>query len=189
MQSWRHTPGLTAHAIVGISMILFGGVLVATACARLACLPLPAGVESLFQFALSDYFLPHPKDINVEAHMEECLGLLTIGIVQLVLGLLLIAPSTYPAAGPGQLILGCCPLPPHDARPSLSASGCVACFVVDRGVSVLPGNANSKSARRRIKSRLMALWPSSDRYHADLKPLSRLPVSAFSATVDPWALL
>jgi hypothetical protein len=99
-QSPRQMSGLTVHAIVGASMILFGGVIIATAFARLACLPLPAGVEALVQFELSDYFLPRSPDINSEAQLEECLGLVTIGIVQLVLGVLLIIPSCSPVVGP-----------------------------------------------------------------------------------------
>ena len=93
-QSRRHIAGLTVHVIVGGFMVLLGGLMIATAWARLVCLPLPAGVEAAVQFEISDYLLPRLGIVEVAVQIEACVGLMIVGVGQLVTGLLLMTPST-----------------------------------------------------------------------------------------------
>jgi hypothetical protein len=93
-RKWARNAGLTVHAVVGGVMLLFGWLMIASAWARLGCSPLPAGVEALVQFEISDYLLPRPDVAEVAVQMEVCLALMILGVGQIAIGLLLITRST-----------------------------------------------------------------------------------------------
>jgi hypothetical protein len=94
-QRWRDIAGLTVHVIVGGFMVFLGGLMIASAWARLVCLPLPTGVEAAVQFEVSDYVLPRQQAVEVAAQAQVCVYLMILGVGQLVIGLLLMTPSTY----------------------------------------------------------------------------------------------
>jgi hypothetical protein len=93
-KNWRYIAGLTLHLMVGGFMVLLGGLMIATAWARFACLPMMRGMEAAVQFEISDYLLPRREVTEVSMQIEACVYLMIIGIGQLVTGLLLMSPST-----------------------------------------------------------------------------------------------
>jgi hypothetical protein len=90
----RQALGLSLHTLIGSLMALAGALVIASAWARLVCLPLPGVVETAVRFGLSDQFLPRPETFDVETQLGHCLYVLIAGVWFLATGLILVAPTT-----------------------------------------------------------------------------------------------
>jgi hypothetical protein len=96
-QRWRNNSSLTARVFVGGFMGFLGGLMIAAAWARLVCVPLPPRVEALLQFAISGSLLSRIEAGAAVAPVEVSICLMTIGVGQLITGLMQMAPFTAQA--------------------------------------------------------------------------------------------
>jgi len=95
-KTWRRLAGLTVQVSLGGFMALLGGLIIATTWARLVCVPLPTGVDGVVPYEVFEY-VPRPEAVEPTVPFEVCGDLMIIGVGQLVIGLLLMTPSTSSA--------------------------------------------------------------------------------------------
>jgi hypothetical protein len=69
--------------------------MIAISWGRLVCLPLPEWIEPAAQFEVSDYMLPRPGAVGVAGGDQVYVYLMILGAGQLMIGLLLMKPSTH----------------------------------------------------------------------------------------------